>query len=98
MKAMLSHTLLINASFCLSTVLPIAALEPGNGPGGHGGGPGRGGGMGDFQEAIHTLFANHAKIKRKKGSGNKNQNTYGHLDSRIPAAACLSCLHLAKSE
>lgn len=34
--------------------LPLAAQGPGRGPGG----------MGAFQEAIHTLFANHTKVKR----------------------------------
>jgi hypothetical protein len=50
------------ASLLVSVVsLPLAA----QGPGGGGRGPGHGGGgPGGFQEAIHTLFDNHTKIKR----------------------------------
>lgn len=46
----------LGASLCSSA----AAQGPGQGAGR---GPG-GGGRGGFQEAIHTLFANHTKIKR----------------------------------
>jgi uncharacterized protein YdcH (DUF465 family) len=46
---------------CSAFSLPLAAQGPGRG----GRGPGHGGGgPGGFQEAIHTLFDNHTKIKR----------------------------------
>ena len=53
--------LLIASSIGFALTLPLAAQGPGRG----GRGPGHGGGgPGGFQEAIHTLFDNHTKIKR----------------------------------
>lgn len=52
-------SLLIASSLGFALTLSLSAQGPGRG----GRGPG-GGGPGGFQEAIHTLFDNHTKIKR----------------------------------
>lgn len=66
MKTPISSTFFFTAGLCFSMALPLAAQGPGpgRGPGGRGGGSGGGPGMGGFQDAIHQLFENHAKIKR----------------------------------
>lgn len=62
MKTPIQPTLLTLAVLCFSMALPLQAQGPGRGQGrGQGRGPG---GPGGFQEAIHTLFDNHEKIKR----------------------------------
>lgn len=52
MKTSRPRSFFLSAGFCLFMVLPLAAQGPG------------GGGLGGFQEAIHTLVANHTKINR----------------------------------
>jgi hypothetical protein len=67
MKTTPIQSFLVASWLCSVLTLPLAAQGPGGGgrgPG-HGGGRGPGGGgPGGFQEAIHTLFDNHTKIKR----------------------------------
>jgi len=63
MKTTRLASILVASLLASALSLPLAAQGPGRGgrgPG-HGGG---GGGPGGFQEAIHTLFDNHTKIKR----------------------------------
>lgn len=61
MKSIQLHSLALLSIVGASLCSPAAAQGPGQGAGR---GRGAGGGPGGFQEAIHTLFANHTKIKR----------------------------------
>lgn len=68
MKTSLPRSFILSAGFCLFMALPLAAQGPGRGPGGAG--------MGGFQETLHKLFDNHAKVKRTvemTGTGYKSR-------------------------